>query len=142
VHVVDAPAGFRVRDGGHAIADARPPEAGTRTYSALVRRRDGLTGLVRALFGFTTAGVARARDASAFGEHAATPFVAADHAGGTAVYVSLVALSGGPPDEAWAAHVLDVTETRVTLRLPGGDTVSVGPGARVDTVAEGRGGSV
>jgi hypothetical protein len=125
VHVVDAPAGYRVRDGGYAIAGAAPPEAGTRTYSALVRRADGLTGLVRALFGFTTAGVTRAADASAFGGHVAVPFVAADHPGGTAVYVSLVAVAGAPPDEAWRAHVVGVVGTGVTVRLPGGDTVTV-----------------
>ncbi|MGI5149405.1 DUF2264 domain-containing protein [Plantactinospora sp. CA-294935] len=133
VHVVDAPAGHRVRDGGYAISGAEPPSVQTRGHHALVRRPDGLTGLVRALHGFTTAGVARATDASAFGAHAATPFVTADHPGGTAVYVSLVALFAAPSDDSRTADVLDVTGTRVMVRLPGGDTVTLRLGDGPDT---------
>jgi phage-related baseplate assembly protein len=82
-----------------------------------------LTSAVLALHGFGTAGVVRAVDASAFGAHAAVPFVAADHPGGTAVYVSLVVLSG--VGAAWTARVVAVVGTDVTVRLPGGDTVTV-----------------
>jgi hypothetical protein len=67
--------------------------------------------------------VVRAVDATAFGAHAAVPFVTADHPGGTAVYVSLVVLSG--VEAAWTARVVAVVGTDVTVRLPGGDTVTV-----------------
>jgi hypothetical protein len=160
VHAVDAPAGHRVRDGGHPLAGDEPPVSDVTATATAVRRTDGLNSVVRALHGFTSAGVDRAADASAFGPFVATPFVAADHPGGTAVYASLVVLTGAAPDTGVSALV-DGAE--ITVNLPGGDTVVVRlddrpsyrrtlahgrvvswtpEGARVDTPTGRRGGSV
>jgi hypothetical protein len=94
IHQVTAPAGYRVRDGGHALAAAVPLELHDADGVALAHRADGLTSAVRALHGYTRAGVVTAEAANAFGKHSATPYVIADgHPGGTAVYVSLVLLA-------------------------------------------------
>ncbi|MEV1240057.1 DUF2264 domain-containing protein [Nonomuraea sp. NPDC050022] len=123
IHRVTAPAGHQVRDGGHAIAGEAPPTARGGELWASARRADGLVSVVRGLHGYTTAGVANAEGANAFGRHSATPYVlAAAHPGGTAVYVSLVLLTGTaearPPE-------VRVDGDQVTLDLPGGDTATV-----------------
>jgi hypothetical protein len=122
VHVVEAPAGHRVHDGGHPVAGAASPAAVARDGTATARLPDGTTSVARALWGFTAAGVARATDASAFGPSAAAPYVTADHRGGTAVYVSLIVLTGGEPPSSGSARVAG---QEVTVLLPGGDAVLV-----------------
>jgi hypothetical protein len=123
IHRVTAPAGHQVRDGGHAIAGEEPPTARSGELWASARRADGLVSVVRGLHGYTTAGVATAAGANAFGRHSATPYVLADaHPGGTAVYVSLVLLTGAaearPPE-------VRVDGDQVTLDLPGGDSATI-----------------
>ncbi|MCA2221790.1 DUF2264 domain-containing protein [Nonomuraea aurantiaca] len=123
IHRVTAPAGHQVRDGGHAIAGEEPPTARSGELWASARRADGLVSVVRGLHGYTAAGVAAAEGANAFGRHSATPYVLADaHPGGTAVYVSLVLLTGA--DEARPPEVR-VDGDQVTLDLPGGDSATV-----------------
>lgn len=125
--VADVPAGFAFREGGYAVADTEPPvwegERATvhneelascseqiEIASGLVRTSTGLTSRVSSVFGWGTAGVRRAKDAHAFGRHAATPYLAwpyewgpADvigyagrYDGGTFFAASAVALSAAP----------------------------------------------
>ncbi|SEG87915.1 hypothetical protein SAMN05444920_106154 [Nonomuraea solani] len=142
IHQVTAPAGHQVRDGGHALAapvplGAReegepvpsataPLDAREEAAPALVRRADGLTSAVRALHGYTGAGLATAEGANAFGPHSATPYVTGVHPGGTAVYVSLVWLAG---DREPPAPAVRVEEELVTVTWPGGGTATVRLGA-------------
>ncbi|MEU4223448.1 DUF2264 domain-containing protein [Nonomuraea sp. NPDC026600] len=148
IHQVTAPAGHQVRDGGYALAGEAPltwqsgdgsddasgdvsggsggsgDVSGVGGVWAAARRPDGLVSVVRGLHGYTGAGVATAEDANAFGRHSATPYVIADaHPGGTAVYVSLVLLTGA--DEALRPAVVRVEGDQVTLELPGGDSATI-----------------
>lgn len=124
IHQVTAPAGHHVRDGGHALADAAPPELRQGDGVASARRADGLTSAIRALHGFTGTGLATAEHANAFGPCSATPYaVATGHPGGTAVYVSLVHLSGTQAEPP--APAVTVTDDAVVLGLPDGETVTV-----------------
>ncbi|MFE9751160.1 DUF2264 domain-containing protein [Saccharothrix saharensis] len=139
VHRVTAPAGHRVRDGGHALAAPVPPHRYQRDGLALARRPDGLTSAVRALRGYTRAGVLAAEGANAFGAHSATPYVvSAEHRGGTAVYVSLVQLGvteGEPPTPG-----VRVQDDLVVLELPGGvmATIRLGDAPTCEWAVQGR----
>ncbi|WP_447002564.1 DUF2264 domain-containing protein [Saccharothrix isguenensis] len=125
IHRVTAPAGYQVRDGGHALAAPDPLESQVGDGVALARRPDGLCSAVRALFGYTSAGVVSAEGTNAFARHSATPYVIADvHPGGTAVYVSVVQLGvEEPPSPGVRVEdgliVLSLPET-VTVRLDDG----------------------
>ncbi|MEV1176335.1 hypothetical protein AB0J09_48900, partial [Nonomuraea sp. NPDC049784] len=121
---VTAPAGHRVRDGGHALAGQEPPATRSEGTWAQARRADGLTSVVRGLHGYTGAGVASAHGVNAYGRHSATPYVTSDaHPGGTAVYVSLVLLTGTEQEPPTPEIQVDGEE--VTLRLSGGEPVKV-----------------
>ncbi|MEU0568788.1 DUF2264 domain-containing protein, partial [Nonomuraea sp. NPDC005983] len=127
IHQVTAPAGHQVREGGHALAAAAPLTVETGAAMAVVRRPDGLTSAVRGLHGYTGSGVATAEGANAYGRHSATPYVLADaHPGGTAVYVSVVQLTG--TGEEPPAPDVRVEGDQVALTLPGGDQVTVSLG--------------
>ncbi|MEU6172413.1 DUF2264 domain-containing protein [Streptantibioticus parmotrematis] len=124
------------REGGHALADAAEPVVATGDGWALVRRRDGLTSAVVALYGWDAVGVERAADANAFGRHSAVPYLTAtaghsdgDRAPGTTphghVYVSLVGLSGVPLDEEYVRRTregvaVEPTDGEVVIRFPDG----------------------
>ncbi|MFT7836981.1 DUF2264 domain-containing protein [Saccharothrix sp. BKS2] len=128
IHQVNAPAGHRVQDGGHAVAGPVPLDLREGGDVALARRPDGLTSAVRALHGYTGAGVLTAEGTNAFGPCSATPYVIADgHGGGAAIYVSLVQL-GVMVDEPPAVGarvqgdvvVLELPDARMaTVRLDG-----------------------
>ncbi|MFJ6676584.1 DUF2264 domain-containing protein [Actinosynnema sp. NPDC091369] len=124
VHRVTAPAGRRVRDGGHALAAPSPPDVRAGGGLALARRSDGLTSAVRALHGYAHVGVVTGEGVNAFGEHSATPFAMADrHPGGTAVYVGLVHL--GVTDDDPPTPAVRVEEDRVVLELPDAVTATI-----------------
>ncbi|TDD53511.1 DUF2264 domain-containing protein [Nonomuraea terrae] len=124
IHQVTAPAGHRVRDGGHALAADVPLGLRQGDGVALALRPDGLSSAVRALHGYTGSGLMTAQGANAFGAHSATPYVIAGaHPGGTAIYVSLVRLARTaqePPSPG-----VRVEGDVVVLALPGGETVTV-----------------
>ncbi|MGS2648257.1 DUF2264 domain-containing protein [Streptosporangium sp. LJ11] len=124
IHRVTAPAGYRVRDGGHALAAVVPPEPSVGEGVALARRPDGLSSAVYALHGYTGTGMVTGQGTNAFGEYSITPYAVADaHPGGTAVYVSLVHLAvtrQRPP-----APDVRVRGDLVVLTLPGAETVTV-----------------
>ncbi|GAA5049507.1 hypothetical protein HNP84_004260 [Thermocatellispora tengchongensis] len=124
VHRVTAPAGHRVRDGGHALAAQEPPAAESAGVRARARRADGLVSEVRGLHGYTGAGVAAARGVNAFGSHSATPYVICDaHPGGTAVYVSRVLLTAAGPEPP--APRVEVRGEEVTLTPADGEPIRV-----------------
>jgi hypothetical protein len=131
-HRVSAPAGCAVRDGGYALADARPPAADTGPCWALATRPDGLTSVAVGLHGFTGAAVARAVDANAYGACSATPYLTAPaHPGGSAVYVSLVALTGDRADPAALAESVTaaVDGDRLSVAFPDGERIELTLGA-------------
>jgi hypothetical protein len=123
-----------VRDGGYALAGPRPPAVRTGHRWVQVSRPDGLTGVAVALHGFRDAAAAQAIDANAFGVCSATPYLTSPaHPGGSAVYVSLIALTGDRIDPAvlQASITAAVDGDRVTVQFPDGERVEVGLGARV-----------
>ncbi|TYB57779.1 DUF2264 domain-containing protein [Nonomuraea sp. PA05] len=125
IHRVTAPAGHQVRDGGHALAATTAPDLREGDSLALARRPDGLTSAVRALHGYSGTGVVTAVDANAFGRHSAVPYAfATAHPGGTALYVSLVWLSGTAVEPPGVSVRIEDGET-VVLTLDGGETVTV-----------------
>lgn len=95
VHRVTAPAGWTVRDAGYALAD--DGDLGVRVLpdpAAEVTTAGGLRSVISARSGWTGAEVDEADGANPFGRRSATPCLTAVHPGGTAWYVSHVALSG------------------------------------------------
>jgi hypothetical protein len=130
-HLVDVPAGWAVRDGGYAVAGDGPPETGHRPGYAVARRSDGLTSAVAGLHGWPRAGVRADTDASAFGPHAATPYLLApQHPGGRSVHVSLVVLTADPavatePETLATAFAVEVDGRTVTIRYPDGEVVTL-----------------
>ncbi|NGY65247.1 DUF2264 domain-containing protein [Lentzea sp. NEAU-D13] len=134
VHRVTAPPGHVVRDGGYALAGSRPPAVGTGDRWSQVSLPDGLTSVVLALHGFCAAATAEAMDANAFGVCSATPYlVAPDHPGGSAVYASLIVLTGDRVDPAALRESVtaSVAGDRATMRLPDGERIEVVLGAQV-----------
>jgi len=132
VHQVTAPRGYAVRDGGYALADARPPRVHIGHQWARVSRPDGLASVIVALHGFRDAAVANAVDANAYGVCSATPYLTMpDHPGGSAVFVSLVALTGDrvEPDALHDSVAVAVDGDRVTVTFPDGERIEVTLGA-------------
>ncbi|MCQ4043959.1 DUF2264 domain-containing protein [Streptantibioticus rubrisoli] len=123
VHRVEAPAGVTVREGGHAVAGARPPVAEAGDGWALVRRDDGLTSAVAGLYGWCGGHVARHTNANAFGPCSAVPYLtSAPHPGGHSVHVTLVALSGSAVAAAVLRQVAtaEVVDGTVVIRFADG----------------------
>ncbi|MFE9661000.1 DUF2264 domain-containing protein [Streptomyces sp. NPDC005955] len=123
LHAVTAPAGWRVREGGHPLAAASPPATGTGRWASAVRV-DGTVSALAPLHGHDRLGVSEAEGVNALGRHAALPYLTADHPGGTALYASCAVLSAAPLDLAAPPPLtLRVRETRVEIDLPDGRTV-------------------
>ncbi|MEU6408299.1 DUF2264 domain-containing protein [Microbispora sp. NPDC046933] len=124
IHQVTAPAGHVVRDGGHALAGPEPSATRSGGDWALARRADGLTSVMRGLYGYTGAGTATAQGVNAFGRHSATPYLIRDaHPGGTAMYVSLVLLTGAEQEPPLPE--VEVNGDVVALKLSGGESIAV-----------------
>jgi hypothetical protein len=143
-HLVTAPAGCAVREGGYALAGSRPPSVHTGPGWARVSRPDGLSSVVVALHGLRDAAVATAVDANAYGVRSATPYLTAPpHPGGSAVHVSLVALTGDRVDPAALAEsvTVSVDGDAVTVTFPDGERVEVTLGAAPSYVRHPAGGA-
>jgi hypothetical protein len=123
IHHVSAPHGGTLRAGGFAIASPRPPEARVGDGWSLVRRHDGLTSLVAALYGFDATAVHRSEQTNPFGHYSATPYLT--HRGlrcPEAIFVSIVVLTADDLDPDEMLHVvthLEVTGREVTVCLDG-----------------------
>lgn len=133
MHRVTAPPGCEVRDGGYALAGDHPPTVHTGPGWARVSRPDGLTSVILALHGLREAAVARAAESNAYGPCSATPYLtAADHPGGSAVYVSLVALTGDRvvPEAVRESIVAEVDGDRVSVEFADGERYEVVLGAK------------
>ncbi|MFD7132222.1 hypothetical protein [Streptomyces sp. NPDC059894] len=142
LHLVRAPAGSLVREGGWAVADDdAPPAAQAGPDWAVVHREDGLTSLLAGLSGWTDtlAGsrgeVVRAEGHNAYGRHSAVPVLTGRHPGGSLLLASLVVLTADPALGADLRAVRAGAEVRVredgtvVVRFPDGTTECVpGPG--------------
>jgi hypothetical protein len=128
-HLVSAPPGTTVRDGGYAIADAAAPAvrvSGDGVTSgavpwALATRPDGLACLVAGLYGWAEAGAREEADATAFGPRSAVPYLlSAPRPGAESVHVTLVALTADAvdPDALAAAVSAEVRGRRVLVAFP------------------------
>jgi hypothetical protein len=93
VHLVEAPDGWTVREGGYAVAGAAPPSTSTPGLSACVTNSDGLRSALEGVYGWESASVVEETGANAFGTYAATPVL---HGPGAGVYVTLAGLTGAP----------------------------------------------
>ncbi|MBB2947295.1 hypothetical protein FB565_007063 [Actinoplanes lutulentus] len=115
VHDVSAPAGHLIRDGGHALASDRPLACHADGGEGIVSRADGLTSSIRALAGFTGAGLRDGPEGDAFGAYSVTPYLMSRHPGGTRRYVSVVRLGRGPdgPAPVWSDGSIRWSQTTV-----------------------------
>jgi hypothetical protein len=129
-HLVRAPVGLKVRDGGYAIADLTAPGVATshgNPFWASAIRDDGLACVIVGLHGWAEAGVGEEAQANAMGPRSAVPYLVSGARQDTAtVHVSLVVLSGDVVDpEVLAAAITAESVTgrddgwRVLIRLPG-----------------------
>jgi hypothetical protein len=139
-HLVTAPAGWRVREGGHALAAAAGPTAAGCTPAPAGPLAwacaDGIHSVVAGLHGYDADGAAvvRHRGANALGDDSATPVLsgpAAAGEGAVGVHVALHVLTRDPrcdhrtwPSAAEAVRVA-VDATRVTTRWTDGPAVTL-----------------
>ncbi len=92
-HLVQAPPGWTVREGGYAVAAASPPVMSADGVLASAQRPDGLRSVLVGLHGWESAAVLPESGANAFGAHSATPVLLSGSGG---VHVTLVGLTGSP----------------------------------------------
>ncbi len=109
VHRVTAPAGHTVRDGGYATGPAWPPSS------------------ITPLHGWRRAGEIRSVNGNAYGPAIRTPYLEAEHDGGTALLVSLVTLGD---DAGGLAVEVTVHGDGVVLRFADGERITVELGDR------------
>jgi hypothetical protein len=128
LHPLTAPPGCTVREGGYALAGPHPPAVHIGRGWARVSRPGGLASVVVARHGLRDAAVARAVGGNAYGVCSATPYLTApEHPGGSALYVSLVALTGDRADPAALADsvAVAVDGDRVAVTFPDGERFEV-----------------
>jgi hypothetical protein len=122
-HLVLAPAGLTVREGGYVTVGAAPPTARTGALWASASRADGLTSVLIGLHSWDAAAVREEEEeANAFGPRSAVPYlVSAPRQDTETVHVSLVVLTGDAvrPDVLAAAVTAEVHGRRVLITLPG-----------------------
>ncbi|NUR60393.1 MAG: DUF2264 domain-containing protein [Catenulispora sp.] len=101
VHRVTAPAGWTVREGGYPVAgpDRLVRGENEKLPGAFAVNDLGVASRIENLGGWTAAGVADELGANALGAFSATPYLTAEHPGGTAFYRSRVVLYRLPEEE-------------------------------------------
>lgn len=116
VHLITAPEGHLVRDGGPAVADVQKPQTSVDGAEARVTGEDGLSSSIRGLMGFTHAEVHATTGQDAFGPHAAVPYLTARTANEPTYYVSVVTLTRS--DVLPQVHLLPSDGSSITLQWP------------------------
>jgi hypothetical protein len=111
-HLVQAPPGWTVREGGYAVASASPPDYSADGVRAAATRDDGLRSVLVGLHGWESAAVRPESGANAFGAHSATPVLLSKSGG---VHVTLVGLTGAPLEVPVAAASVSGHEVSVQL---------------------------
>ncbi|MEY9909851.1 hypothetical protein ABIA35_006094 [Catenulispora sp. MAP12-49] len=132
-HLVTAPAGWSLREGGHAVASDAEVECGADALTAWAVG-GGVRSSVSGVFGYEASAVVRYEDANALGRHSAAPYLSAGLSSAESVHVALHVLEAADtaPDTAPdldPAGLIDVRGNEVTARWPGGSTVSVDLGS-------------
>ncbi|GAA1992088.1 DUF2264 domain-containing protein [Catenulispora subtropica] len=112
-HLVTAPAGWSVREGGHMVADSEPPHAESEPVP-WARTIAGLRSSLTPVHGYTSGAIVRHTAANAFGPHAATPLLhgRTDHSVGTTLHLAFHTL-----DRATALTLPPVTVTGTRVRV-------------------------
>lgn len=123
-HLVAAPDGWSLREGGHAVASDIEAESGCGAAFAWAVG-DGLRSSVVGLSGYESGAVARYEDANVFGRYSAAPYLSARPTSAESVHVALHALDAGAEIDLAEVVGVEVSETRVTARWVGGSTVTV-----------------
>ncbi|MFE5243246.1 MULTISPECIES: DUF2264 domain-containing protein [unclassified Streptomyces] len=140
LHLVRAPAGSSVREGGWAVArDDAPPVGTSGPGWAVARRRDGLTSALFGVLGWDEDGrlpdgeVEQALDRNAVGRHSATPLLRLPHhPGGTRLLATLVVLTSDPrirddlPRPGRLAHASPAPDGTIGIVFPDGWSTRVG----------------
>jgi hypothetical protein len=123
-HLVQAPPGLAVREGGYPIADGRAPETATGPEGqpwAMTARADGLASVLVGLHGWAEAGLRHEAEANAFGPLSAVPYLLSTaRPGAESVHVTLVVLTGDAvhPEALAQAITAEVRGRRVLISLP------------------------
>jgi hypothetical protein len=101
VHRVTAPAGWTVREGGYPVAGPEQVLRGgnEKLPGAFAINDLGVMSRMESLGGWTSAGVEDELGANALGAFSATPFLAAEHPGGTVFYRSKVMVYRLPAED-------------------------------------------
>lgn len=120
-HLVQSKRSWPVREGGFAVADDEPVEAGTAANEGWVRASDGLTARIVGLHGWDGARTFAYRGSNAMGEHSATPALFGECSPGQTVFVSLHSLTREqePTASQWRDAVrvdVDGTVVRATWK--------------------------
>ena len=100
-HSVTAPAGWTVREGGYPVAGPEQPVRGEKETrpGAFAVNDLGVMSQIEALSGWTAAGVDNELGANALGAFSATPYLIAEHPGGTKSYLSEVRVHRLPDED-------------------------------------------
>ncbi|WP_194905181.1 DUF2264 domain-containing protein [Catenulispora rubra] len=101
-HSVTAPAGWTVREGGYPVAGPEEPLRGEneKLPGAFAVNDLGVMSRIEGLGTWTAAGVDTELGANALGAFSATPYLTAEHPGGTVSYLSKVMVYRLPDDGA------------------------------------------
>jgi hypothetical protein len=140
-HLLESPRGWRVREGGFAVAGAEPPvaemsepersvpersdpersEPGRSEVAAWASGGDDVIAGIAGLHGWYDAAVLAYQGANAMGRHSATPVLFGDSAPGTSVFVSLHVLTRGALPHGWrSAAETNLDGTRLAVRWASG----------------------
>ncbi|MEZ0109142.1 hypothetical protein ABH920_003152 [Catenulispora sp. EB89] len=126
-HLVTAPAGWSLREGGHAVASDVELDCESDASGAWAVG-DGVRSMVLGAFGYESAGVARYEGANALGTYSAAPYLFARASSGESVHIALHVLDSGAGIGLADVVEVEVSDTQVTARWAEGSTVTVNLG--------------
>lgn len=123
-HLVTAPDGWSLREGGDAVASEAGIECGGDAAAAWAVG-DGVRSSVLGLFGYESGAVERYENTNVFGSHSAAPYLSAQPSSAGSVHVALHSLNAGTEIDPAEVVSVEVFETQVTARWARGSTVTV-----------------